>query len=496
MARDGGLVAAGDRPGQRRVAALGPVRGGAKDERREQLAAVRRRRRPRAAPPPTPRARRGSWRRSRRRRGRRRVGSSGTSNGPHAEGARRARARGRAPRPSDPEIAAGAPVRSVAPSGTVCSGCSEKRRRRPRCAAAPARRAADAPLVWPANRRREPAAASAAAASAIAVSGTQSSTASASRGRSRASSRPASVHSIPARSAAAASELPTRPAPTITSAGVAASVRCALALGVGKSRSSSRIGDTRRCGVCGWCWSAARRRVRALIGSRQRKMIATPGALGCGRGLPSADADLRVPMRRMRRAVRGAGRRRHGLARLSAVRHRGRGARLLGPGGAVRTGRRPLARRAPQEQRNAELRERTEGRLQGAAAAASARGAGSRERRRRAPPRAAGRALPRGLRVHPLPAARGPDQGGLRRRQRRRRPDVHRRGARGRGGPPGAAVRRPGRAAAQPAARRDRDEARGRLHRQHPEVPPAGQPRPAAGRDRGVLAVPASARSA
>ena len=53
----------------------------------------------------------------------------------------------------------------------------------------------------------------------------------------------------------------------------------------------------------------------------------------------------------------------------------------------------------------------------------------------------------------PLPAFGDPHQGRLRRRQRGRRPDVRRRGARRRGGPPGPAVRRPRRGAAQRAAR-------------------------------------------
>ena len=58
-----------------------------------------------------------------------------------------------------------------------------------------------------------------------------------------------------------------------------------------------------------------------------------------------------------------------------------------------------------------------------------------------------------------------------------------------RGGPPGAAVRRPrGRAADQLLG--GIGLPRRRLHRQHPQVPPARQPRPPAGGDRGLLAVP------
>ena len=45
--------------------------------------------------------------------------------------------------------------------------------------------------------------------------------------------------------------------------------------------------------------------------------------------------------------------------------------------------------------------------------------------------------------MHPLPAAPDADAGGVRRRKRRRRPDVHRRGARGQRGSARAAVRGP-----------------------------------------------------
>ena len=69
--RDGLLVAAGDRPGQRLGAGVRPVGGGAKDERRQDLARDLRRRPTPSAAPPTPRARSGSSRPSTPRRGRR-----------------------------------------------------------------------------------------------------------------------------------------------------------------------------------------------------------------------------------------------------------------------------------------------------------------------------------------------------------------------------------------------------------------------------------------
>ena len=53
----------------------------------------------------------------------------------------------------------------------------------------------------------------------------------------------------------------------------------------------------------------------------------------------------------------------------------------------------------------------------------------------------------------------------------------------------------PGRPAARQAARGDRASARGRLHRERPQVPPARQPRPAAGGDRRLQAVPRTGRS-
>ena len=92
--------------------------------------------------------------------------------------------------------------------------------------------------------------------------------------------------------------------------------------------------------------------------------------------------------------------------------------------------------------------------------------------------------------MHAVPAVRDADQGGLRRRERRRRPDVRRRGPGGRGGPPGAPVRGPSRAACSTAPRGDRADPRGRVHRQRPQVPASRQPRPAAGRDRVVPALP------
>ena len=120
----------------------------------------------------------------------------------------------------------------------------------------------------------------------------------------------------------------------------------------------------------------------------------------------------------------------------------------------------------------------------------SGRRGSSRERHGGGAARGAGRALQGGPGLHALPAARDPHQGGLRRRQRRRRPDVRRRGAGRRRGPPGPALRRPRRPAAQPDAGGDRPLARGRLHRQRAQVEAARQPRPAAARDRGLPALP------
>ena len=95
--------------------------------------------------------------------------------------------------------------------------------------------------------------------------------------------------------------------------------------------------------------------------------------------------------------------------------------------------------------------------------------------------------------LYTLPAASGPHPGRIRRRQRRRRPDVRRRGARPAGGPPGHPVRGPGRQAARPAAGRGRPGAGRRVHHERAQEPPAGQPRPAARGDRRLQAVPAQA---
>ena len=133
-------------------------------------------------------------------------------------------------------------------------------------------------------------------------------------------------------------------------------------------------------------------------------------------------------------------------------------------------------------------------------AAGSARAASARPRQRpgdrprdpRRAPRGARADRERGPRLHPLPAARGPDA----RRPGRGRPG-HRGRVRGRGpglqrGPRGPPVRRPRRGPARAAPRRRRLAARGRVHHERREVPPARQPGPAAGRDRGLRAVPAS----
>ena len=66
--------------------------------------------------------------------------------------------------------------------------------------------------------------------------------------------------------------------------------------------------------------------------------------------------------------------------------------------------------------------------------------------------------------MHPVPAGRHPDPGGLRRGRPRRRPHVRGRGARSRGGPPWRAVRRPVRPAARPSA------GRGGRHRPRSQV--------------------------
>src|SRR5215203_3637266 len=109
---------------------------------------------------------------------------------------------------------------------------------------------------------------------------------------------------------------------------------------------------------------------------------------------------------------------------------------------------------------------------------------------------AAGPAVRGSQTLREVPPARDPDQTGLRRRQRRCRPDVRRRGARGRRGSAGPALRRPCRPAAEPDAGGDRACPRRRLHRQRPQVPPARQPRPAAVGDPGLRALPAGAGAA
>ena len=132
--------------------------------------------------------------------------------------------------------------------------------------------------------------------------------------------------------------------------------------------------------------------------------------------------------------------------------------------GASRAARGPLRRIAPRRARSRPPRaagarpgQAGEG---GAAVSATAE-----ERRERA-----GRALQGGRGLHQVSPARDPHQGGLRRRQRRRRPDVRRRGPGRRRGSAGPALRRPRRPAAQPDAGGDRPLARGRLHRQRAEV--------------------------
>ena len=67
---------------------------------------------------------------------------------------------------------------------------------------------------------------------------------------------------------------------------------------------------------------------------------------------------------------------------------------------------------------------------------------------------------------------------------------LHRRGAGPRRGSPGAPLRRTGRAASHEDARRDRIRPGRGVHRQYPEMPAAGEPGAAGGRDGGVRAVP------
>ena len=101
------------------------------------------------------------------------------------------------------------------------------------------------------------------------------------------------------------------------------------------------------------------------------------------------------------------------------------------------------------------------------------------------------RRLPgRDARLHPLPARGDTDAGGLRLGRAERRVDVRGRGARLPRGQAGRALRRPGRAAARDAPERDRALAHRRLHRERPQVQAAREPRPAAGRDRGLRVAP------
>ena len=238
MPLDRRLVAAGDRTGERAGAALRPVGGGAQDERREQLAGV-------LDPGPLEqldrrllRARRGSWRRSRRRRGRRRGRRRRPRTGA-SRGARRARGRSRARPRRSRRSRAGQPVRSLSPSGTVCSGWIENgaaARLAERLERGEGRGAARvAGEAEPRHRpRRSP-------------PPPQRSPRRARRGAPRRRPRrprrrpgvPRAARSARRRSAAVAIEEPTRPAPTIASTWRAASG--AVALLVGRSRSSSLI---------------------------------------------------------------------------------------------------------------------------------------------------------------------------------------------------------------------------------------------------------------
>ena len=79
----------------------------------------------------------------------------------------------------------------------------------------------------------------------------------------------------------------------------------------------------------------------------------------------------------------------------------------------------------------------------------------------------------------------GPDDGGVRRRQRRRRPDVRGRGARASRGPPGPALRRAGRASCSTScSRRSGSSASEVFITNVLQVPAAREPRPAARGDR------------
>ncbi len=110
-----------------------------------------------------------------------------------------------------------------------------------------------------------------------------------------------------------------------------------------------------------------------------------------------------------------------------------------------------------------------------------------------APGSRSGRTRRGGRRLHPVPPGRPPDPGGLRSRRPDRRPDVRRRGARARRGPPGRAVRGPLGQAARPAGPGGAGHRPfSVLHRQRGEVPAPRQPRPPSRGDRRLSALPRS----
>ena len=178
----------------------------------------------------------------------------------------------------------------------------------------------------------------------------------------------------------------------------------------------------------------------------------------------AADADLRVRVRGVRLPLRGAGR---GRGRGRGLRGVWLGAdatadlRLL-PAGTTAAGGRVRAdesrRRERESARQDRIAESRKKRAAGESGPGAGRGGDAEARRERLVE------LYKEVADCPLSPLRDPDQGGLRRRQRRRRVDVRRRGAGRRRGPPGAAVRRPRRPAAERAPGRDRALARGRLH--------------------------------
>ena len=223
--------------------------------------------------------RRGSWRRCRRRRGRRRAA-------PRGRRTAACRARARATRRS----------RSASSVGAGGRGGDCRRRRwrgRERSAGGGARRPA-APRAVDGGERVEGRGAAdvadqggrgarrrrrAAAASPIASSGTQSSAAVAPEAAVAASAWAARRTGIPAASAAEARLEPTRPRPTIAIG--------ASSVGVGiRSRSSSRIGDTRRLGD-DWCWRVSSGSAPDRVAAR--RIIGAPGA-----AIRSSRASLRV----------------------------------------------------------------------------------------------------------------------------------------------------------------------------------------------------------